>query len=406
MTTILSPDTFNHMIEIKSLNRHSLYALTNKPSGTIQYKSILEGILKKVDYNIKDMSDLLVHIFLKDENTKEVYDLNAKVKYNLGESTKLILTIDRKKYNYIEGANTPKDIFKNNIEDHDIDYEKKLSEAYNFIDTDLKNQEKENYKVLTKVNEYRKTNSVLVNVITLDYQRKTLKINTNGKLNQIFDILYPGSNSHNLAIEITDFNNKNKIYHLSGYTDMFAYRFNEKDILRIVRVSSKLYQYDIKYNDYLVSIGVFNNNNTGIKYNIKDYCYNNAMYICGINTWYKYHHLNDKLENTEIITLTNKAYGQVFVKTLTGRTITFNFDSHDPVLKIMKYIKDREDININQQRLIFGGKQFEINKSMGMYRVKKESTLHLVLRLCGGMLHETSGRNGNYKPLTTVFFVI
>jgi hypothetical protein len=49
--------------------------------------------------------------------------------------------------------------------------------------------------------------------------------------------------------------------------------------------------------------------------------------------------------------------------------------------------------------LIFCRDQLEDNAKLFEYKIKNESKIHLVSRLLGGMFHETSGKNGNYKPL-------
>ena len=90
---------------------------------------------------------------------------------------------------------------------------------------------------------------------------------------------------------------------------------------------------------------------------------------------------NESIINLRMINV--KGY-QIFVKTLTGKTLHIDVFPIYSIGIIKRLIFDKEDIKKDSQRLIFEGRQLEDNRTLEDYNIQRDSTLHLILRLRGG----------------------
>ena len=90
--------------------------------------------------------------------------------------------------------------------------------------------------------------------------------------------------------------------------------------------------------------------------------------------------------------ITNVNPIEITCVTITGKQIKMTVDRHNTVLQLKKNIYKKTDIMLDDQRIVFGGKQLEDNNTLDTYNIENGDKVHLVVRLRGGMFHNTSGR--------------
>jgi hypothetical protein len=85
-------------------------------------------------------------------------------------------------------------------------------------------------------------------------------------------------------------------------------------------------------------------------------------------------------------------YINVHIKTATGKSMFVKINPADTILQLKKKIYLTEDVSLESQRIVYGGKQLEDHHTLCHYNISNESILHIVLRLRGGMFHKSSSR--------------
>ena len=114
---------------------------------------------------------------------------------------------------------------------------------------------------------------------------------------------------------------------------------------------------------------------------------NSGLYLMYQDTFsdYQYkmfadHHSGQKIK-VELYDVEKDGNMELYLKTLTGNTITLNVDQYEHVGYLKTRIFEKEQIPVGQQKLVFAGKLLEDNKTLENYNIEKECTIQLFLKL-------------------------
>ena len=147
----------------------------------------------------------------------------------------------------------------------------------------------------------------------------------------------------------------------------------------------------IKYPDSKIKIIKTDFCNTGYELikQINPYNFDKSNPKYGLLYKNKYISLSDllvsfEIKNGDIIELIDRKTFPIHIKTLTGKTIDINVAPFDNIEYIKYLYQGKEGVPPDQQRLIYNGVMLKDNKTIFDYKIEKESTLHLVLKLRGG----------------------
>lgn len=410
MTAVANPADFKYCIDITTFGGKQCFALTNDTN--ITYGDVMATLLHEIKYKLTGSSTQNFNLYFSHDE-KPIFTMTDKIKFKDNQA-KLRVSGNKKFRNYESVPSI--ELFKSLQEDFgqinkDVKYYREK-----YIKAEETTKEKLNKKYSTDIKNFKE----YLHYIS---QRPTLNINFE---NNEFPFLVMNLNNNIRFEEIAD-----KIKYINNLDDNVVVSIYQNSSL--MEPSKTLLDYRIRDDmsftyelDYLIELKLTVSTDTELtEYNLKEYYSKSIKDILKSNDINlknfeanfdnKRIDINKSLKENKITYL--KKYSEIdiyekplssecllYVKSLTGAVheILISLDETTETLKAR--VQDACGVPPDQQRLIHAGIQLMNNEKLIKYNLQAESTLHMVLRLRGGMLHETSGRNGDYAELSGLYF--
>ena len=224
--------------------------------------------------------------------------------------------------------------------------------------------------------------------ININYYEKTVFLDLNKKIEEIktkvnSELKIPKERQEFYLDERLLYNENNINY----YFDPFRYKLefkiseasnNDKILLKLKYPNGQIKEVktDILNSGYTF-LNELNNNEMQYPIPYDIYYMNQKLDLFDLLITYN-------IKNGDMLELKKRYNMQIFVKTMTGKTITISISPEDKIFVLKFFIQLREGVPPDQQRLVFDGRQLEDNRSLADFNIQKESTIHWVLRLRGG----------------------
>jgi len=447
MTSVLNPSDFNYLVSVQTPANNTLHGLTNDPSTT--YGDVLAYLLHNVKLRLDQGDDQKPDSSLFLSHNDEIqYNLTKPITF---ESNKVSLKlVNVKGYNNYEPNLLEKRIkelelnlkiktnnnqrLRNKFIEIDQEYNKQFADKLTKINEEKINDVnhiKQYYKIISRFNKIN---------LTIMHGEKKYSVNIQpttmvGDLLELIQIKYKIDLSdltlvHEKIIKLKlvkqndvdekqpNAKTKTIVKNLLNSKDLTDYFIENNEILYLKKLSYQ--QKIIWYQDKKYDIKLYENENLYQKINDVVFNGNNDMNLFELSKKSKVY-FEDIKKNKEkamkqfknideytlyVSDIKISSYCIVlFIETLTGKIISIYECEPSSYVEDLKHeITKIERIPDSQQKLIFAGKQLEDGRQLGDYNIQKNSKLHLILKLRGGMFHETSGRNGNYEPFKKIIF--